>query len=131
MVDLGEELAVGSSLIHRTKEKITYRLVDCEEQSFCDQKWPCGLRRPLFISRQEVCIESLIDTIVTRFLLRTKRFEGSNYRGSRDYETDIRHIDDQGVCAITIVCICEVQVLMDDGENTQNLFYLCLLETQW
>ncbi|KAJ1345575.1 hypothetical protein KIN20_000139 [Parelaphostrongylus tenuis] len=126
LVDLGEELAVESSLIYTTKERISYSLEDYDEQSLCDPKWACGLHKPLFVSRQEICIETFIDDNMKQFFLRIR---GSHYRGCRDYETDVHRIDNQGVCAITIVCICEVQVLMDDGESTQNFFYLCLLET--
>ncbi|KAJ1345573.1 hypothetical protein KIN20_000138 [Parelaphostrongylus tenuis] len=128
VVGSGEVLAVESSLIYTTRERISYSLEDCDEQSLCDPKWACGLHKPLFVSRQEICVETLIHDIMTQFFL---LFRGTHYRGIRDYETDVHRIDNQRVCAITIVCICEVQVLMDDGESTQNFFYLCLLETNW
>ncbi|VDM58397.1 unnamed protein product [Angiostrongylus costaricensis] len=96
-----------------------------------DQEHPCGLRHPLFVSRQEMSVENLIDNIVTSFLRRTKELERARYRGSWDYETDVHHIDDQGICTIIIVCICEIELPMKGGESTQDIFYLCELQTRW
>ncbi|KAK6737685.1 hypothetical protein RB195_020035 [Necator americanus] len=130
--DLGEEIRVDASVVQENEfEGMSYRLVDCDSGSFNDPKEYCGLRRPLFVSRHVVCIESLIDRAVIVFIRRSKLFKGACYKGSRDYETDISYVDDQGVCKIITVCVCEVQIPLNGDGDTKNVFYLCRVDTSW
>uniref|UniRef100_A0A0K0DRQ8 DUF1985 domain-containing protein n=1 Tax=Angiostrongylus cantonensis TaxID=6313 RepID=A0A0K0DRQ8_ANGCA len=135
LLEIGEELAVESSCVYANEsERMTYFLMNCET----NQEQPCGLRHPLFVSRQEMSVENLIDNIVTSFLRRTKELERARYRGSWDYEstilndvvimillqTDVHHIDDQSICTIIIVCICEIELPMKD--LPLNYFFVTL-----
>ncbi|CAJ0607080.1 unnamed protein product [Cylicocyclus nassatus] len=130
--DLGEEISVESSIMQETDfERMSYQLVGCEDHSYSDTGQLFGLLRPLYISRHVVCIESLIDRSVNAFIRRSKSFKGACYKGSRDYETDVNCVDDQGVCKLIIICVCEVQVPFMDSENTRNIFYLCRIDTSW
>ncbi|KJH49406.1 Choline/Carnitine O-acyltransferase, partial [Dictyocaulus viviparus] len=156
-IDLGEELSVESSLVHENRfEKMLYRLVDCDKHGFdgkfflvqfntrgpmvlsnkivipfLDINWHCGLRHPFFISREEICIEGLIDRILVVYVRRTKKIQGARYRGCRDYETDVHHVDEFGICRMIIMCVCELQVPLKDGAVTQNKFFLCRVESCW
>lgn len=125
-----EELAVESCFVYMNDlERVACHLADCQEQIYCDQNWPCGLPRPLFVSRQEIYVAVLIDVIVKLYF--QVKCQGARYVGCQDYEVDVHRIDDQDVCRILIRCIAEVQILMEDSGITQNVFYLCLIETHW
>ncbi|KAK5981604.1 hypothetical protein GCK32_006380 [Trichostrongylus colubriformis] len=130
--ELGEEISAESSIMHGAHvARASYKLVECEENEYCDSKFVCGLRKPLFISRHVVCIESLIDRFMSVYTRTSNLFKGSVYRGSRDYETDVNHVDDRGVCHLVILCVSEFQVPLADGESTRNCFYLFQLQVLW
>ncbi|XGW11019.1 hypothetical protein V3C99_012486, partial [Haemonchus contortus] len=131
--DLGEEISVESSMKHDSDVAgLSYKLVDCEkEEEYCDPKFACGLRKPFFVSRHVVCIESLIDRFICVFIRTSPPFKGSVYRVTRDYETDVNHVDRDGICKLVILCVSELQVPMGNGESTRNAFYLFQIQVIW
>lgn len=129
-IDLGEEVSVGSSTICGDQaQALQYILVDCTggQPSECAS----GLLMPLYVSRNLICIESLIDRFVPPYLRRLNDFRGALYLGSRDYEADVTSIDKDGACLISIVCICELQVPRKEDESTRNCFYVVHFKTVW
>ncbi|KHJ78399.1 hypothetical protein OESDEN_21980 [Oesophagostomum dentatum] len=74
-------------------------------------------------------MESLIDRALSVFIRRSKLLKGACYKGSRDYETDVNWVDEQGTCQLVTICVCELQVPSRDSDSTQNIFYLCRVDT--
>ncbi|KAK6022580.1 hypothetical protein OSTOST_11711, partial [Ostertagia ostertagi] len=130
--DLGEEISVESSIRHESDVVgLSYKLVDCRNEEYCDPNFVCGLRKPFFVSRHVVCIESLIDRFMSVYIRTSSFFKGSVYRGSRDYETDVSRVDNDGICTLVILCVSELQVPVGDGEATRNSFYLFQVQVLW
>ncbi|WKY15576.1 hypothetical protein Q1695_000784 [Nippostrongylus brasiliensis] len=87
-IGLGEELSVYSSIrVVVSTLSLSHTLVECNLEDECISK--CEFRKPLFVSRYVVCIESAIERYASRFVRNSKQFSGATYVGSRDYEADV------------------------------------------
>ncbi|KAK6055214.1 hypothetical protein COOONC_07281 [Cooperia oncophora] len=110
---------------------LSYKLVDCDNEEYCDPNFACGLHKPLFITRHVVCIENLIDRLVGAYMRSAGFFKGAIYRGIVDYEADVSRVSKGGVCNLVILCVTEVQVPVRESESTRNSFYLFEVQVLW
>ncbi|WKX97300.1 hypothetical protein Q1695_013170 [Nippostrongylus brasiliensis] len=131
-IGLGEELSVYSSIrVIGSTLSLSHTLVECNLDDECISK--CEFRKPLFVSRYVVCIESAIERYASRFVRNSKQFSGATYVGSRDYEADVHNITDENcLCRIVIRCVIEIQMPLDGEEGaTRNRFYLVQIVAYW
>uniref|UniRef100_A0A1I7XSH7 START domain-containing protein n=1 Tax=Heterorhabditis bacteriophora TaxID=37862 RepID=A0A1I7XSH7_HETBA len=133
LLDLGETISVASTKMwtssdnsYTDKQDNYFSLIPAKREAVWRK---CGLRRPLFVFRQSISVEKIIDHVVEKRLRTDWQFRGAIYRGLVDYESDVSYIQ-SGICRLIVLCVCEIQLLLVNNA-WRNDFFLFRFECDW